>query len=221
MILLMPLSDSSSFWFIGFSYSSNFWYLMDSSTTFTSSLRELTRSSYTFLYLSAKWPISPLSIFFSLSSSFKPSFICSIALVKRFVSKSSSNIFLRVELSAKGHNDSSWWQNTMFYKIGLVIPRNSGICLSISAHLWFIYIYSFFSSFVFRDCSEDLKDNPFPVAWVIHLFFAIIWRPFAVLNRRKTVPTVSGFLEILGSITKYLPRSELGGNDPVVMYLRL
>lgn len=105
----------------------------------------ISANAFIFLRLSSSYILSKYSkaflfyltiLIYSLYWSQKPYII----FVYLFVSNNSSKIFFRLAESENGQRDSSWWQNTMFYKIGLVIPNIWGICFSISAHWWLISI---------------------------------------------------------------------------------
>ncbi len=128
-------------------------------------------------------------------------------------------MFFSNVLSPNGHNDSSWWQNTMFSNIGFDIPKNCGTCFSIYAHWWFMVSYYPFYPFVLRTCSIDSNLVVLPLAdSCIRLFAKIALLP--VLNIRRISPITYGLPATLGSIIKVFPLSLFGGKAPVVMYLR-
>lgn len=108
----------------------------------------------------------------------------------------------------------------MLSSIGLVIPSISGICFSMSAHLWLTSIYFPSSSFVFNDCSTALDVIPFDVLLTMITFLAITTRFLAVRNLKRISPFTYAVPAMLGSITKDFYIREEGGNTPVVIYFR-
>lgn len=82
------------------------------------------------------------------------------------------------------------------------------------------YIYLPSSSFVFRDCYTALADSPLGVLLTIIIFLAITTLFLAVLKRSRMSPLTYGVPAMLGSITNDFYDLAVGGNTPVVTYLR-
>ena len=115
----------------------------------------------------------------------------SIALVYFMASKISSNFFLRVDASLKGHKLSSWWQKMTFSRMALDTPRYWGMIWSSSATR--VEMECFSPSLIMRS-------EPSRVFWLLAFFLTVTCMLRVATMRTPEVEPFQPTMRVSGAV---------------------